>query len=140
MGITILAIGMSIPETISSIIVTQQGHGEMGISNSIGSNIFDILLCLGIPWFIKTYFLIDNNNNNDINENWIILNSSGLIYSISSLLITIFGFYIVFIFNKFHLNHKTGIIHGIMYFGFISIAIVIEMKYFYELSSQICQH
>lgn len=25
----------------------------MGISNSIGSNTFDILLCLGLPWLIK---------------------------------------------------------------------------------------
>lgn len=28
----------------------------MGISSSIGSNTFDILLCLGLPWFIKSYF------------------------------------------------------------------------------------
>ena len=28
----------------------------MGISNSIGSNTFDILLCLGLPWFIKAAF------------------------------------------------------------------------------------
>jgi Ca2+/Na+ antiporter len=29
----------------------------MGISNSIGSNTFDILLCLGLPWFIKATFM-----------------------------------------------------------------------------------
>lgn len=33
------------------------GHGSMGISNSIGSNTFDILLCLGLPWFIKATFM-----------------------------------------------------------------------------------
>lgn len=32
------------------------GHGSMGISSSIGSNTFDILLCLGLPWFIKASF------------------------------------------------------------------------------------
>ncbi len=37
------------PEAVSSVIVTNQGHGSMGISNSIGSNTFDILLCLGLP-------------------------------------------------------------------------------------------
>jgi sodium/potassium/calcium exchanger 4 len=26
----------------------------MAVSNAIGSNVFDILLCLGLPWFIKT--------------------------------------------------------------------------------------
>jgi sodium/potassium/calcium exchanger 4 len=28
--------------------------GDMAVSNAIGSNVFDILLCLGLPWFIKT--------------------------------------------------------------------------------------
>ena len=30
------------------------GYGDMAVSNAIGSNVFDILLCLGLPWFIKT--------------------------------------------------------------------------------------
>ena len=28
--------------------------GDMAVSNAIGSNVFDILICLGIPWFCKT--------------------------------------------------------------------------------------
>jgi len=30
------------------------GHGDMAVSNAIGSNVFDILLCLGLPWFLQT--------------------------------------------------------------------------------------
>ena len=55
MGLTFLAAGTSVPEAVSSVIVTSQGHGAMGISSSISSNTFDILLCLGLPWFIKSY-------------------------------------------------------------------------------------
>lgn len=66
MGLTFLAAGTSVPEAVSSVIVTNQGHGGMGISNSIGSNTFDILLCLGFPWFIKAYFL-----PNVAGENWV---------------------------------------------------------------------
>lgn len=54
MGLTILAAGTSLPEAVSSVIVTAQGYGSMGISNTIGSNTFDILLCLGLPWLVKT--------------------------------------------------------------------------------------
>ena len=54
MGLTFLAAGTSLPEAVSSVIVTAQGYGSMGISNSLGSNTFDILLCLGLPWLIKT--------------------------------------------------------------------------------------
>ncbi len=47
-----MAIGTSIPDLISSIIVARQGRGGMAISNALGSNIFDILIGLGIPWMI----------------------------------------------------------------------------------------
>ena len=26
----------------------------MAVSNAVGSNVFDILLCLGLPWFLQT--------------------------------------------------------------------------------------
>lgn len=42
---------------IMHFVVLFAGHGSMGISNSIGSNTFDILLCLGLPWFIKATFM-----------------------------------------------------------------------------------
>ena len=29
----------------------------MAVSNAVGSNVFDILLCLGLPWFIKTVII-----------------------------------------------------------------------------------
>lgn len=66
MGLTFLAAGTSLPEAVSSVIVTNQGHGSMGISSSISSNTFDILLCLGIPWFLKAYFVPEVPG-----ENWV---------------------------------------------------------------------
>lgn len=71
MGLTFLAAGTSIPEAVSSVIVTAQGHGSMGISNSIGSNTFDILLCLGLPWLIKTLIAPTNSG-----QPWVRVNST----------------------------------------------------------------
>lgn len=51
-ALTVLAIGTSIPDLFSSIIVARQGRGEMAVSNAIGSNIFDILVGLGLPFII----------------------------------------------------------------------------------------
>lgn len=51
-ALTVLAVGTSIPDLFSSIIVARQGRGDMAVSNAIGSNIFDILVGLGLPFLI----------------------------------------------------------------------------------------
>lgn len=51
-ALTILAAGTSAPDLIASVIVAKQGRGDMAISNAIGSNIFDILVGLGLPWLL----------------------------------------------------------------------------------------
>jgi len=53
MGLTILAAGTSVPDLLSSIVVSKRGNGDMAVSSSIGSNIFDILFGLPFPWFLR---------------------------------------------------------------------------------------
>ncbi|KAH8057532.1 calcium, potassium:sodium antiporter [Aureococcus anophagefferens] len=50
MGLTFLAAGTSVPDLLSSVIVARQGHGDMAVSSSVGSNIFDVLFGLPVPW------------------------------------------------------------------------------------------
>lgn len=57
MGISFLAAGTSVPDAMSSVMVAKQGMGDMAISNTIGSNVFDILIGLAVPWFIHTVLL-----------------------------------------------------------------------------------
>lgn len=57
MGFTLLAAGTSIPDLVSSMAVARAGEGDMAVSSSIGSNIFDILVGLPIPWIIKILFI-----------------------------------------------------------------------------------
>jgi len=52
MGLTLLAAGTSVPDLLSSVIVARRGQGDMAVSSSVGSNIFDILVGLPIPWLI----------------------------------------------------------------------------------------
>jgi cation:H+ antiporter len=51
-GISIVAIGTSLPEIVSSVMASRRGHGEMAIGNIFGSNIFNILMVLGITSLI----------------------------------------------------------------------------------------
>jgi len=52
MGITFLAAGTSIPDLLTSVLVARQGHGDMAVSSSVGSNIFDVLVGLPFPWLL----------------------------------------------------------------------------------------
>ncbi len=47
-GLTVCAIGTSLPELVTSIVAAKKGEADMAIGNVIGSNIFNILLILGL--------------------------------------------------------------------------------------------
>ena len=49
MGLTLLAVGTSVPDLLTSIAVTKNGEGDMAVSSSIGSNIFDVTMGLPLP-------------------------------------------------------------------------------------------
>lgn len=48
-GLTIVALGTSLPELITSVIATKKGEYDIAIGNVVGSNIFNIGLVLGVP-------------------------------------------------------------------------------------------
>ena len=47
-GLTIVAIGTSLPELVTSIVAARKGQNEIAMGNVIGSNLFNILLILGV--------------------------------------------------------------------------------------------
>lgn len=47
-GLTIVAVGTSLPELVTSVIASKKGENELAIGNVVGSNIFNILFILGI--------------------------------------------------------------------------------------------
>jgi cation:H+ antiporter len=46
-GLTVVAIGTSLPELATSLIAAYRGHSDIAVGNVLGSNIFNVLLCLG---------------------------------------------------------------------------------------------
>jgi len=69
-ALTVVAIGTSVPDLVSSAIVAKQGRPGMAVNNAVGSNIFDILIGLGLPFLIyhvlSTGKLTVNYNDLDI--------------------------------------------------------------------------
>jgi cation:H+ antiporter len=46
-GLTIVAVGTSLPELVTSLIAARRGHSDIAVGNVVGSNIFNVFLCLG---------------------------------------------------------------------------------------------
>lgn len=105
MGITFLAAGTSVPDCMASLIVARQGMGDMAVSNSVGSNIFDILLGLGFPWALRT-LVVDHGST-------ISINNKGLVYSVILLLASVFLTVLSVHLNHWRLDRRLGL--GLMF-------------------------
>ena len=60
-GLTIVAIGTSLPELVTSIVAAKKNEVDMALGNAVGSNIFNILMVLGIASAISPITLIREN-------------------------------------------------------------------------------
>ncbi|XP_077366793.1 sodium/potassium/calcium exchanger 4 isoform X2 [Festucalex cinctus] len=130
MGITFLAAGTSVPDCIASLIVARQGLGDMAVSNTIGSNVFDILVGLGVPWAIQT-MCVDYGSE-------VMINSRGLVYSVVLLLgsvaLTVLGIHL----NKWRLDLKLGIYVLVLYAVFLCFSVMIEYNVFTFVNLPMC--
>uniref|UniRef100_U3JID1 Solute carrier family 24 member 4 n=1 Tax=Ficedula albicollis TaxID=59894 RepID=U3JID1_FICAL len=131
MGITFLAAGTSVPDCMASLIVARQGLGDMAVSNTVGSNVFDILVGLGVPWGLQT-MAIDYGST-------VKINSKGLVYSVALLLgsvaLTVFGIHV----NKWKLDRKLGIYVLLLYAVFLCLSIMIEFNVFTFVNFPMCR-
>ncbi|XP_007055501.4 sodium/potassium/calcium exchanger 4 isoform X1 [Chelonia mydas] len=131
MGITFLAAGTSVPDCMASLIVARQGLGDMAVSNTIGSNVFDILVGLGVPWGMQTMLI---NYGSTVK-----INSKGLVYSVVLLLgsvaLTVGGIHV----NKWKLDKKLGFYVLILYAIFLCFSILIEFNVFTFVNFPMCR-
>ncbi|XP_067257419.1 sodium/potassium/calcium exchanger 3 [Chanodichthys erythropterus] len=116
MGITFLAAGTSVPDCMASLIVARQGMGDMAVSNSIGSNIFDILLGLGFPWALRTLVVHHGST--------VFINNKGLVYSVILLLASVFLTVLSVHLNGWKLDRKLGFGLLLLYSVFLLCSIL----------------
>ena len=60
-GLTIVAMGTSLPELVTSVVAAKKGQNGMAAGNIIGSNIFNILMVLGIAAAISPVAFLTEN-------------------------------------------------------------------------------
>jgi len=112
-ALTVIAVGTSVPDLFSSLIVARQGRGEMAVSNAVGSNIFDILVGLGLPFLIV---MMISGGSIDAGGNLI---SSTIILSASVVLIVL-----LLLFNKWKVGKFTGVVLLTAYVFYVAYEII----------------
>ncbi|XP_024879573.1 probable sodium/potassium/calcium exchanger CG1090 isoform X1 [Temnothorax curvispinosus] len=130
MGLTFVAAGVSVPDALSSLAVIKEGLGDMAVSNAVGSNVFDILVCLGLPWFIQTAMIQPGSHVN--------VTSRGLTYSTVSLLSTVLFLVVATHLNGWKLDRRYGMVLMVWYLIFIMFASLYELNVFGEMNPPVC--
>ncbi len=105
-GLTIVALGTSLPELVTSVTAAKKGNADIAIGNIVGSNIFNILFVIGtsaliIPVIYEPGFIIDG----------IIAAAAGVLLWIS-------------VFRKMELRRVWGIIFLVCYAGYFVYLLV----------------
>ena len=100
-GLTIVAVGTSLPELVTSVVASRKNELEMALGNVLGSNVFNILLILGIASAISPMSVIKDN--------------------IIDIIILTFVSFIVYIFawTKQKIERKEGILMLLTYVTFM---------------------
>lgn len=75
-GLTIIAVGTSLPELAASLAGIAKGEDDMAVGNIIGSNVFNILAVMGIPGIIHPSILSEDVMHRDY---WVMLGISLLL-------------------------------------------------------------
>lgn len=107
-GLTIIAVGTSLPELATTIVAMKKGHTDLAIGNAIGSNIFNVFWILGLTATISPLPF-------DVNGNIDVLFTSA---------ITFLLFIAMFVGSKHRLTKNEGLTFLILYVGYITYAIL----------------
>ncbi len=114
-ALTVLAVGTSIPDLFSSIIVARQGRGDMAVSNAIGSNIFDVLVGLGLPFAI--FMLIHGGT--------VGTGGGNLLYSTVILFSSVILLFLLLLSSKWRVGKISGAFLVLLYVIYVAREIII---------------
>lgn len=105
-GLTIIAIGTSLPELIISLVACKKGENEFALGNIIGSNIFNILFILGVAGLISPLEI-----------------EGGLVFD-TAFLIAASTLALIFVYTSKKLARREGAVMLALYVGYLGFAVL----------------
>lgn len=117
MGLTFLAAGTSIPDLITSVLVARKGFGDMAVSSSIGSNLFDVTIGLPVPWIIFSAV------------HWgtaMVVSKSGLFCSVLLLFLMLIAVVAAIAISKWRMSKLLGASMFVLYVVFLVLSLLVQ--------------
>lgn len=107
-GLTIVAVGTSLPELVTSIIAVRHGQDDLAVGNIVGSNIFNILWILGLTSSILP----------------LPISPAGQIDVLVNVGVTLLLFFFMFVGTKHRLNRWQGVMFVLLYIGYVGYLVM----------------
>lgn len=108
MGLTIVAVGTSLPEIITSVIASMRGHNDIAIGNIVGSNIFNVFWILGLTSVILP----------------LPFNIGASIDTMVAIGVTLLLFLVMFVGKKHQIGRTEGITFILLYCAYVAYLIL----------------
>jgi len=128
MGLTMLAAGTSVPDLITSVIVARKGFGDMAVSSSVGSNLFDVTVGLPVPWLIFALVQVIQNFIAGVENPWvpkpIEVSADGMACSILLLFSMLMFVLFSIACSNWKMNKQLGGCMFLLYFCFVAISLM----------------
>lgn len=107
-GLTIVAVGTSLPELVTSIIAVRHGQDDLAVGNIVGSNIFNILWILGLTASILP----------------LPISPAGQIDVLMNIGATLLLFFFMFVGSRHRLNRWQGLMFVLIYVGYVGYLVM----------------
>lgn len=104
----------------------------MTISNALGANTLDILICLGGPWLVKTLLPVQAGGGP------IKMESSSLAFNCICLIVSVVILNVITVANSFNMNRLYGSLCLICYFSLIIVLILTDLNVLFNFGHNYC--
>ena len=119
MGLLFLSMGTSVPDLLTSVAVAKKGLGDMAVSSSVGSNLFDITVGLPVPWLM--YSAVHEGADYAVN-------SKGLLCMVFLLFVMLLAVVISIACFKWAMHKSLGVVMIVLYLVFLTFALLLNYE------------
>jgi len=118
MGLTITAVGASLPSFFGSIISARQGTTSMAVSNTFGANLSSILVAIGLPCFIHTVIIQPGHAQP--------IESQGILKTVLVLGAALIIFLVSLCITRMRFNRVLGFFYLFLYATLLAVVVLLE--------------